>query len=72
MAEAKQAIRKQAGMSRNKDLAGQTVYKDGYATTYDEDGYATKAVKSTSPSYSGHTDPPRRKRLHHRQEHVDG
>ena len=61
MAEAKQAIRKQADMSRNKDLAGQTVYKDGYATTYDEDGYATKAVKSTSPSYSGHTDPTKEK-----------
>lgn len=61
MAVAKMAIRKQADMSRNKDLAGQTVYKDGYATTYDEDGYATKAVKSTSPSYSGHTDPTKEK-----------
>lgn len=53
---AKQAIRQSADMSRNKDLAGQTVYKDGYNITYNDQGYASKAVKSESPDYAGHTD----------------
>lgn len=45
-----------ADMDRNQDLAGQTVWKNGYAITYDANGYATKAVRSESPNYSGHTD----------------
>ena len=45
-----------ADMARNQDLAGQTVWKNGYAITYDANGYATKAVRSESPNYSGHTD----------------
>lgn len=33
-------------MSRDKDLAGQTVSKGGYSITYDDNGYATKAVNN--------------------------
>lgn len=44
-----------ADTARNQDLAGQTVWKNGYAITYDANGYATKAVRSESPNYSGHT-----------------
>lgn len=54
--DVKQAIRQSADMSRNKDLAGQTVYKDGYNITYNDKGFATKAVKSDSPAYAGHKD----------------
>lgn len=35
-------------MSRNEDLAGQTVSKGGYNITYNENGYATSAVKTGS------------------------
>ena len=45
-----------ADMSRNQELAGQTVWKNGYALTYNDQGYVTKAVRSESPSYAGHTD----------------
>lgn len=45
-----------ADMSRNQELAGQTVWKNGYALTYNDQGYVTKAVRSESPSYEGHTD----------------
>lgn len=37
---------KKPDMSRNNDLAGQTVSKDGYNITYNENGYATSAVKT--------------------------
>lgn len=45
-----------ADTSRNEAYAGQTVYKNGYAITYNDLGYVTKAVRSESPSYAGHTD----------------
>ena len=45
-----------ADTSRNTEYAGQTVYKNGYAITYNDQGYVTKAVRSESPSYAGHTD----------------
>lgn len=45
-----------ADTSRNTEYAGQTVYKNGYAITYNDLGYVTKAVRSESPSYAGHTD----------------
>ena len=33
-----------ADMSRDQNLAGRTVEKNGYVITYDENGYATKAI----------------------------
>lgn len=36
---------KKPDMSRNSDLAGQTVSKGGYNISYDENGYATSATK---------------------------
>ena len=39
-----------ADMSRNKNLAGQSVKQGGYTVTYDENGYATKAVKDGGAS----------------------
>lgn len=56
MATSKFAVRQEPDMSRNKELAGQTVYKDGFAVSYNENGYASKAVKSPDPTYRGHTD----------------
>ena len=39
-----------ADMSRNKNLAGQSVKQGGYTVTYDENGYATKSVKDGGKS----------------------
>ena len=44
----------QPDMSRNQDLAGQTVSSNGYNVTYDSNGYATSAAKSSGGS-SGNT-----------------
>lgn len=41
-----------ADMSRNQDLAGQTVKQGDYAVTYDENGYATKAINTKHELYS--------------------
>lgn len=46
-----------ADVSRHPELAGQSVYRDGYVHHYDEDGYLKYAEKSESPNYAGHTDP---------------
>lgn len=40
-------------MSRDKDLAGQTVSKGGYNITYDENGYATKATNYKHDHFAG-------------------
>ena len=40
-------------MSRDKDLAGQTVSKGGYNITYDENGYATKATNYNHDHFKG-------------------
>lgn len=40
-------------MSRDKDLAGQTVSKGGYNITYDENGYATKATNYNHDHFAG-------------------
>lgn len=45
-----------ADVGRHQELAGQSVYRDGYVHHYDEDGYLKYAEKSESPSYEGHTD----------------
>ena len=45
-----------ADVGRHTELAGQSVYRDGYVHHYDEDGYLKYAEKSESPSYAGHTD----------------
>lgn len=45
-----------ADVGRHMELAGQSVYRDGYVHHYDEDGYLKYAEKSESPSYAGHTD----------------
>lgn len=45
-----------ADVGRHQELAGQSVYRDGYVHHYDEDGYLKYAEKSESPSYAGHTD----------------
>lgn len=39
-----------ADMSRNKNLAGQSVKQGGYTVTYDKNGYAKKAVKDGGAS----------------------
>ena len=39
-----------ADMSRNKNLAGQSVKQGGYTVTYDANGYATKSVKDGGKS----------------------
>ena len=54
--QAKPAIRESADMSRNKELAGTTAYKDGYAVTYDDRGYAKKAAKTGDATYRGEVD----------------
>ena len=45
-----------ADVGRHMELAGQSVYRDGYVHHYDENGYLKYAEKSESPSYAGHTD----------------
>ena len=40
-------------MSRNKDLAGQTVSKGGYNITYNDQGYAVKATNYKHDHFSG-------------------
>lgn len=40
-------------MSRNKELAGQTVSKGGYNITYDSNGYATKATNYKHDHFAG-------------------
>lgn len=47
--------RKQPDMSRNKALAGKTVYSRGLNVTYDEDGYAVNASNPHNPIYKGTT-----------------
>lgn len=50
------AVAKRSGMpsmSRNKDLAGQTVSKNGFNITYDNQGYAVSASNYKHPSNQG-------------------
>lgn len=51
MAAAKRS--KAPDMSRNMDLAGQTVSKDGYNITYNDQGYATSASNYNHPMVQG-------------------
>ena len=46
---------KMPDMSRNKALAGKTVYSRGMNVTYDELGYAVKARNPDHPNFKGTT-----------------
>ena len=46
---------KMPDMSRNKALAGKTVYSRGMNVTYDDQGYAVKAINPDPPNFKGTT-----------------
>ena len=45
-----------ADLSRNPDLAGQTVKQGDYSLTYDDNGYAVKSVNTKHEIFSGRDD----------------
>ena len=45
-----------ADLSRNPDLAGQTVKQGDYSVTYDDNGYAVKSVNTKHEIFSGRDD----------------
>lgn len=47
--------RKMPDYSRNRKLAGKTVYSRGMNVTYNDLGYAVKAVNPHHPNYAGTT-----------------
>jgi hypothetical protein len=60
-----------ADTSRNKELAGQTVYKNGYETVYDADGYVKYSKKADDPTYRGTTDKTKAENGYTTNKHMD-